>query len=270
MDEIILNSVVTSIIQVSPTMKIFRITPDGWDLPEFEAGQFAALALPGSAERHPEADPDREDVEPDKLIKRVYSIASSSKAKEYIEFYITMVRSGSLTPRLFNLKMGDRIDLGKKAVGMFTLDQVPTGNNVVLIATGTGIAPYISMIRSNAMLAGKNHIAVIHGAANSWDLGYSSELNLIESISDKFNYLPTILEPQKEHAKWNGDTRFIQDMWTGNVIEKAWGFKPTPDNTHVFLCGNPKMTSSMQEALEKEGFIEHSKRTPGQIHVEKW
>jgi len=270
MAENTLNSIITSIIQVSPTMKIFRISPDGWDLPIFEAGQFAALALPGSAPRHPEADADREAVEPDKLIKRVYSIASSSKAKDYIEFYITFVRSGSLTPRLFNLEIGDRIDLGKKAVGMFTLDQVPAGNNIVLIATGTGIAPYISMVRSNALQSDKNKIAVIHGAANSWDLGYSSELNLIESMSDKFNYLPTILEPDKEPVKWNRDTRFIEAMWDGKVIENAWGFKPTPENTHIFLCGNPKMTSGMTTTLEKEGFIEHSRKTPGQIHVEKW
>lgn len=270
MEEYTLNSIVTSIIQVSPSMKIFRISPVGWDLPEFEAGQFAALALPGSAPRHPEADPDREEVEDNKLIKRVYSIASSSKSKEYIEFYITMVRSGSLTPRLFNLKIGDKVDLGKKAVGMFTLDQVPAGNNIVLVATGTGIAPYMSMIRSNALQSDKNKIAVIHGAANSWDLGYSSELNLIESISDKFKYLPTILEPDKEPVKWQRDTRYIQDMWAQGAVEKIWGFKPAPENTHVFLCGNPKMTSSMQELLEKEGFIEHSKLTPGQIHVEKW
>jgi ferredoxin--NADP+ reductase len=265
-----LNAIVTQIIQVSPAMKIFRIAPDGWELPDFIPGQFAALALPASAPRVVDATPDTENTDPDKLIKRVYSVASSSKSKEFIEFYISLVRSGALTPRLFNLKIGDRIELGKKMTGMFTLEEVPANNNIVLVATGTGVAPYISMLRSNILAGGTRKIAVIHGAANSWDLGYSSELRLLESLSDRFIYLPTIIDVDKEHAKWNGDTRFVQDMWAGGVVEKVWGLKPTPENTHLFLCGNPKMVESMFEILGKEGFKEHKRKEPGQVHVESW
>jgi ferredoxin--NADP+ reductase len=90
-----LNAVVTQIIQVSPAMKIFRIAPDGWELPDFIPGQFAALALPGSAPRVSDSTLEIEAPEPDKLIKRVYSVASSSKSKEFIEFYISLVRSGT-------------------------------------------------------------------------------------------------------------------------------------------------------------------------------
>jgi len=265
-----LNAIVTNVMQVSPSMKIFRITPDGWDLPDFVSGQFAALALPATAERVAEATPDYEEYEDGKMIKRVYSIASSSKSKQYIEFYISLVRSGALTPRLFNLQTGDKIELGKKMVGMFTLDQVPEDNNVVLIATGTGVAPYVSMLRSNIMSNNSRKIAVIHGAASSWDLGYSSELQLLESISDRFKYIPTILEPDKEATTWMGDTRFVQDMWAAGVIEEAFDGKPTPDNTHIFLCGNPKMVESMFVHLEADGFTEHKRKSPGQIHIESW
>jgi len=265
-----LNSIVTQVIQVSPAMKIFRIAPDGWDLPEFTPGQFAALALPASAARVEDSTPDPEEMAPDKMIKRVYSIASSSKSKQFIEFYITLVRSGVLTPRLFNLQIGDRIELGKKAVGMFTLDEVPADNNIVLIATGTGVAPYVSMLRSNILGESKRKIAVIHGAANSWDLGYSSELMLLQSLSDRFAYLPTIIDVKSEPVKWNGDTRFVQEMWSAGVVEKAWGITPTPQNTHIFLCGNPKMVQSMFDVLNSQGFVEHKKKEPGQIHVESW
>lgn len=265
-----LNAVVTHIIQVSPSMKIFRIAPDGWDLPDFIPGQFAALSLPASAERVAESTPDREEFDADKMIKRVYSVASSSKSKQFIEFYISLVRSGTLTPRLFNLKIGDRIELGKKVVGMFTLEEVPEDNNIVLVATGTGVAPYVSMLRSNILGGGSRKIAVIHGAANSWDLGYSSELMLLENISDRFTYLPTIIDKQNEHVKWHGDTRFVQEMWDAGVIKKAWGIKPTPENTHIFLCGNPKMVESMFELLDKDNFKEHKRKEPGQIHVESW
>jgi len=265
-----MNAIVTQIIQVSPIMKIFRVAPDGWELPDFISGQFASLALPASSERVADATPDYEEYEADKLIKRVYSVASSSKSKEFVEFYISLVRSGALTPRLFNLQIGDRIELGKKMVGMFTLEQVPEDNNVVLVATGTGVAPYVSMLRSNILGGGSRKIAVIHGAANSWDLGYSSELMLLENLSDRFTYLPTIIDVDNEHVRWNGDTRFVQDMWADGVVEKAWGVKPTPENTHIFLCGNPKMVESMFEMLEKDKFVEHKRKQPGQIHIESW
>jgi len=255
-------------IQVSPIMKIIRVKPIDWELPRYEAGQFVALALPASASRCAESTDDHTEYAPDKLIKRAYSIASSS-TQEYVEFYITLVHSGSLTPRIFALNIGDKIWMGKKAVGMFTLSEIANDQNVVLIATGTGVAPYMSMFRSNA-LARTGKMLVIHGAANSWDLGYSSELTLLESMFPNFTYYPTITEPKKEPAGWSGDVRFIQDIWEDDVVEKKWGFKPNAENTHVFLCGNPNMTNGMTEALEKEGFKEHKKRELGQIHVEKF
>ena len=264
-----LNSIVSQVIQVSPSMKIFRIVPDGWELPDFEPGQFVALFLPASAERNAEATEEFKKIDPDKMVKRAYSIASSSKNKEFIEFYITMVRSGALTPRLFNLNIGDRIGLGNKFVGMFTLKQISEDQNIILIATGTGVAPYMSMLRSDALKSNRK-ITVIHGAANSWDLGYKSELTLLETVSDKFKYIPTITAPEKEPVKWHGHTDFIQDLWANGVIEKEAHYKPTAENTHIFLCGNPNMVNTVVGMLEKENFIEHSRKIPGQIHVEKF
>lgn len=263
-----LNCIVTNIIQVSPIMKIFRVKPSNWDLPEYKAGQFVALGLHGSASKCAEATDEFKEQESGKLIKRAYSIASSS-SQEYVEFYITLVHSGSLTPRLFDLKIGDKIWMGKKAVGMFTIDEIDPEQNVVLVATGTGVAPYMSMLRSNA-LSRKGKVMVVHGASNSWDLGYSSELELLQTMFPNFSYYPTITMPEKEPSGWSGDVRFIQDIWEDKIVEKKWGFKPTPDNTHIFLCGNPNMTNSMTEALEKDGFKEHKKKVPGEIHVEKF
>ena len=266
-----LNGIVSQIITVSPTMKIFRIAPDGWELPDFKAGQFCALSLPSETPRCKEATPEFEEFEAGKLVRRAYSIASSSRTKEYLEFYITLVHSGSLTSRLFTLNIGDRIGVGKKFVGMFTIDQIDTNRNIVLIATGTGVAPYMSMLRSQA-LSRKGKIAVIHGASNSWDLGYSSELDLLQSITTEFKYLPTITEPDKEMTPWNGHVDFIQDMWNKGIMEKTWGFKPMPENTDVFLCGNPHMIAAMEEAMSTDGFTEwHKKKNPeGQIHAEKF
>lgn len=264
-----LNSVVTQILQISPIMKIIRVKPIGWEFPEFKGGQFVALALPASAERCKEATEEFEKHDdPDKLIKRAYSIASTSTS-EYVEFYVTLVHSGALTPRLFNLNIGDKLWMGKKGVGMFTLDEVSMDKNIVLVATGTGVAPYMSMLRSDA-LKREGRIMVVHGAANSWDLGYSSELQLLESMFDKFTYYPTITEPEKEPAGWSGDVRFIEQIWNDGLADKKWGFNPSPENTDVFLCGNPKMIDSMVSLLSNDGFKEHKRKEPGQIHVEEF
>ena len=131
------NAVVTQRIEVSPGLAILRVVPDGWDLPEFSAGQFAVLGLPGAAARYPGSDDEEVERDPAKLIKRAYSIASSSEAQEYMEFYVALVPSGALTPRLFSLGAGDRVWLSKKATGLFTLDQVPSDKHVVLVSTGS-------------------------------------------------------------------------------------------------------------------------------------
>ncbi len=263
-----MNGIVTQVQQISPIMKILRIKPIGWQIPEFKPGQFCALALPASAERCASATEEPKQLAPDKMIKRAYSIASSTSADE-LEFYITLVHSGALTPRIFNLQVGDKIEIGKRFVGMFTLDEISPDQNVILIATGTGVAPYMSMLRTDA-LTRKGKIMVIHGAANSWDLGYSSELRLLESITDKLIYVPTITEAGKEPVEWKGETKFIQDLWTDGTVEKKLGFKPTPDNTHIFICGNPKMIETVQGLLEDEGFVKHKPKTPGQIHIESF
>jgi len=264
-----LNSIVTQIIQVSPIMKIIRVKPDGWEFGPYKAGQFVALGLPAKAERCPEATEEHtKQADPEKLIKRAYSIASSS-TQQHLEFYITLVHSGSLTPRIFNLKHGGRIMMGKKAAGMFTLDEIPADQNIALIATGTGVAPYMSMLRSNA-LKRKGNIMVIHGAANSWDLGYSSELRLLANMFDNFSYYPTITEPGNEPSGWAGDTRFIEEIWKSGLAKEKWGFAPAPENTHVFLCGNPRMVTSMKELLAVDGFKEHKRKEPGQIHAEEF
>ena len=76
--------------------------------------------------------------------------------------------------------------------------------------------------------------------------------------------------PEKEPAGWRGDTRMVEEIWKDGTMEKAWGIKPTSENTHIFLCGNPGMTEAMVEILNKEGFVEHARKTPGQIHIESW
>lgn len=265
-----LNAVIGQRSEVAPGLIILRVAPEGWELPEFIPGQFAVLGLPGAALRVPEADPEEETPEPDKIISRAYSITSSSRTREYLEFYITLVRSGALTPRLFRLKIGDRLWLSPKIAGRFTLDEIPTEAHVVLIGTGTGIAPYMSMIRTLLDRQSQRRMAIVHGARHSWDLGYSAELFTLARICPTLTYLPIISRPQEEPVPWAGLKGYVQEVWIQGILDRVWGFHPTPADTHVLLCGNPGMIESMEAILQREGFAEHTPKRPGQYHLERY
>ncbi len=265
-----LNAVVRMKFERAPGLMIMQVAPEDWPLPDFQPGQFTVLGLPGSAPRCPESDPEDPPLPPDKMIIRAYSVSSASDAKEYLEFYVSLVKSGELTPRLFNLQIGDRLHLSPKLTGFFTLDKVPEDKNVVLIATGTGLAPYMSMIRTSLTYETHRRFAVIHGAYHSWDLGYRLELAALDRISPVFDYIPIISDPQDEPTPWTGHTGFVQKVWQGDSIAKAWGARPTPEDTHVFLCGHPDMIESMEGILQEEGFQPHTKKNPGQYHLERY
>jgi ferredoxin--NADP+ reductase len=112
--------------------------------------------------------------------------------------------------------------------------------------------------------------AVIHGAYHSWDLGYRSELLALQHLCGNFTYIATIDRPDEEPVPWNGHVGWVQDLWKEGVVGKAWGFQPTKDNTDIFLCGNPAMIDEMAGILVTEGFTEHTRKTPGQIHIERF
>jgi ferredoxin--NADP+ reductase len=265
-----LNAVVAQRIDVSPELIILRVAPDGWELPDFIPGQFAVLGLPASFPRSELSDPEEKELDPEKLIRRTYSIASSSVAREYLEFYLNLVRSGELSPRLFSLKIGDRIWLSEKFTGMFRLSDAPRDVDIVMVATGTGLAPYMSMLRSSLTAGTGRRIILLHGARHSWDLGYRSELISLTRICGNLTYVPVVSRPKEEHIAWSGSTGYVQDLWTGGAVAKSWGRKPTPDDTHIFLSGNPSMVEEMIALLNTDGFTEHTPKTPGQIHVERF
>lgn len=265
-----LNAVVTSKVELSSRVMTLRVAAQGWQLPDFTPGQFAVLGLPGSAPRAHWSEPETTPGDPDKLIRRSYSVTSSSKQHEYMEFYISMLSNGALSPRLFALKVGDPLWLGPKTSGIFTLNQVPPDKHIVMVATGTGLAPYISMLTSELQCGSPRMFAVLHGAYHSWDLGYRSELQTMQYLCQNFKYITTIDKPEDEPVPWMGKTGWVQQIWKSGAVAEAWGFKPTPENTDVFLCGVSGMVNAMMGALTEEGFVEQTKQQPGQVHVERF
>jgi ferredoxin--NADP+ reductase len=264
------NAVVLERVDVAAGLTTLRVGTVGWDLPKFKAGQYTVLGMLGSAPRVPETDSEEPPPDPDKLIRRAYSIASSSLDDQYLEFYVSLVKSGALTPRLFVLHRGDKLWLSPKMTGMFTLDKVPADKHIILIATGTGIAPYMSMLRTHLGEQRDTRVLVVHGARHSCDLGYRAELLTMQRLSQRFTYVPIISSPEEEPAPWTGLTGFINDLWASEGLVRAWQLMPDPATTHVFLCGNPLMIEPMLKILNADGYVEHTPKQPGQVHLEKF
>ena len=263
-----LNATVTMRYEINHGLLVLQVSPDE-EMAAFSAGQYTILGLPSTAPRHHTADAEDAPADPDKIIKRAYSIASSSQQGRYFEFFVAMVRSGALTPRLFALDQGDRVFLGRRIVGMFTLDDVTDDKDVVLVATGTGLAPYISMLRSRYRFGEDRRTVVVHGSRVSYDLGYRSELEGLAARYDSFHYLPVIDQPERD-AGWNGHVGFVNDLFGNGEVERALGHTVTPKSTAVFLCGNPLMVDGMMEMLGGIGYRKHTRKEPGDLFVEEF
>ncbi len=264
------NATVIRCMEVTGEIRIIRVRMDEPGF-RFKAGQYTMLGLLNEAPRIPEAQPEDADAEPgrDPMIRRAYSIASGSIQDEYLEFYISMVSSGALTPRLFALGEGDRLYVGDKAKGLFTLDRVPEHSNVLLVGTGTGLAPYVSMLRSEVLSNRQRRIAVLHGASFSWDLGYRRELELLARYNDHFNYIPTVSRPHVDRD-WNGLSGRIPPFLEDPQLESLCGFELQPGPSHVLLCGNPAMIEDATERLEQRGYWQKRKGDRGNLHMEKY
>ena len=297
------NATVSSRLEVAPGLVILRVVPDKLPM-EFKAGQYVVLGLKASEPRIAESEPEAASVvaadpavlvaegqeagtaesqaavdaqaasvaeaalDPDRMIRRAYSIASESKADEYLEFYLTVVMSGELTPRLFNLKIKDRVYVGPKAVGVFTLAKAP-GKHILMIGTGTGLAPYMSMLRSELDCNGSRQFVIVHGARFSWDLGYRTELTGLARHCKNFHYIPVITRPQ-EDVTWQGRSGYLQNLIASGAIEEETGLPLTPDSFDIYLCGNPGMIETVIWWAEARGFVKDKGHDIGTLHTEEY
>jgi ferredoxin--NADP+ reductase len=263
-----LNATIARRHEINHGLLVLRVVPDE-PLPPFTPGQYTVLGMPGSAPRSPHAEPEEPAADPEKIIKRAYSIASSSLENQYLEFYIALVHTGALTPRLFAAREGDRVWLGKRIVGMFTLNDVPAGRDLVLMATGTGLAPYLSMLRSAYEFDAERTTVVCHAARVSWDLGYRSELEAMAARYAGFHYLPIIDEADRDR-EWRGEVGYLNRFVEEGTISTLLGRALEPATSAVFLCGNPLMVDSVLELLLARGFSRHTRKNPGSVFVEEY
>ena len=255
-----LNSTLVGRIEITPDLLILQIKPDT-GVPAFVPGQYVALGLPGAASRLHGSKDEQEVPAPDKIIKRAYSIGSSPVQKEYLEFYIAVVPDGSLTPRLAALRPGDRLFSQPKVTGTFTLEGVGDDRNLILVSTGTGLAPFMSMVITPGTWSAARRITIVHGVRYPSDFAYADELTSFSEAGRNFTYLPIASRANEEFAGRKGR---IQKLFESGEIS------PDPSTDSVFLCGNPAMIEEMERHLTNNGFVVHSKKTPGNLHIEKY
>ncbi len=265
MSESIYNATVIGKILLTPDLMILRLKTDT-PRDEFKAGQYTTIGLLAKEPRSYNSSIPLEDIDPEVLIKRPYSIASAKNETRDFEFYISQVKSGQLTPRLFNLSQGDRMWIDDKILGVFSLNDTPPNYNIVMIATGTGLAPYISFLRSHIADHPEIKMAVIHGAAYPWDLGYYSELTFIQNVFKNFYYFPTLL---KADNSWTGLRGYIEEHLSAGILENV-GIEINPNKTHFFLCGNPRMVESVSKFLFEHRYTKHTSTCLGSLHIEEY
>ena len=223
----------------------------------FVPGQFLHLALPDK--------PDPEKPDQPKRVNRPYSVASPFGPE--LEFFIVMVPDGELTPRLWALETGDEIEVSDAGAGSFTLNKAPDAETLWLIATGTGLAPYIAMLRTDQAWSSYEKIVLIHGVRHHQDLAYTEELKWFEKKFPGRFKLVQSLTREKGEGCLKGR---IPNLFEDGQIEKAVGWKCTADNSTVLLCGNPAMLDSMEETLGKREMKKHRSKSPGQIVLERY
>ncbi|NMC64393.1 MAG: hypothetical protein GYA55_14610, partial [SAR324 cluster bacterium] len=156
---------------------------------------------------------------------------------------------------------GARIFVAPKIIGTFTLKGIPESANLVFVATGTGIAPFMSMLRDTSIWNSERKIHLFHGARFRKDLAYEAELRNLAELKRSFNYYPVL---SREQCLEEIPTGHVQDLLSEDslLLQAA--------TTHAFLCGNPNMISEVQEILEQRGFKLSSKLQAGNIHIEKY
>jgi ferredoxin--NADP+ reductase len=232
----------------------FRTTRDpGF---RFDSGQFVMIGL--------EVD--------GRPLMRAYSIASANY-EEHLEFFSIKVPNGPLTSRLQHLKAGDPLIVSRKPTGTLVLNDLKPGKHLYLLGTGTGLAPFMSLVRDPETYERYEKIVIAHGVRNVNDLAYMDYLEnelpqheyLGELVREKLIYYPTVTREAFRHQGR------ITDNIVNGPMSEAIGLPPLdPSTDRVMLCGSPSMLDDTCALLDERGFqVSPRTREPGDYVIER-
>jgi ferredoxin/flavodoxin---NADP+ reductase len=228
---------ITKRVDFAPDLWMIRIDP-GAEF-SFAPGQYATLGVERDTRRR----------------ERPYSIASSPHEKE-LEFFFELVPQGETTPPLYDLQLGDEVLLRKVAKGRFTLDTAqPDRTNHLMVSTVTGVAPFVSYVRTlfkdwkEGRFAGDHKLFLLNGASRSWEFGYREELENFAKHAPWFRCVFAVSRPWEDDG-WKGEVGRVDDLL--RKYADQWGC--TGANTIGYLCGHPEMIEHGKGILKRIGF----------------
>ncbi len=242
------NATVKSIRELHPDLRVFKIAMNDGASLNFTPGQFSTLGLIGNDGN---------------MIMRAYSIASNPANAE-VEFFIVKKHDGLFTPKLFELKVGDQIFMNPRCVGHMSLSHVPETTDMLWVATGTGIVPFMSLLRSVPNICENRKVVLIYGARQVHDLGYMDELNKFQKDFPNFHFFP--IASREELNGRIGRVNIIFDLPEFKSIFPVI----SPDSMHIFMCGSVAMINDHADNFQKIGFVLDTPINPGQLHIEKY
>jgi len=213
----------------------------------FEAGQFVRIALDIGGER----------------VARPFSFVNPPE-DPVLEFYGIVVPEGPLSPRLQKLAAGERLYVASNPAGFLVLAEVPEAKTLWLLATGTGIAPYLSILRTETPWKRFRNVVLVHAVRFSRELVYQDLLRKIERPG--FKYVAFVSREAHATALSGRIPAAIRD----GRLEAAAGVALDAESSHVMLCGNPQMLKDATAALAERGMRKHRRRSPGHITVESF
>ncbi len=289
------KSIRVKVIEVTrwaPTLLSFKVTrPDGF---KFTAGQFVRLGIHGKdlqyfAQNHDaklitsETQGDEEQgheaqgheaqdkpIDLDGYVFRPYSVASSPY-DEFIEFFSVVIPEGEFTSKVNHIQVGDSLLLNTTPFGYLTLAryQLPLPNDLWLLATGTGLAPFLSILKTIDVWQQYQRIILVYSARTSQELAYQAQISSIKSIygdnGAAFVFLPIVTR----EADYAGEKARIPNLILSGKLTQLVGQKLDKERSHVMVCGNPQMVEDTKEALKSIG-LTMNRRGEGNIAVENY
>ena len=225
------------------TDTLFSLRVEGAPL-GFQAGQFVRIALDINGQR----------------VARAFSFVNPPQ-DPLLEFYGVIVPEGPLSPRLARLQAGDALQVAANPAGFLVLSEVPDAVTLWLISTGTGLAPFLSILRTETPWKRFRNIVLVHAVRYAKELTYRDVIR-----NTRARYVAFV---SREPAAGSLTGR-IPAAITDGRLEAAAGVALDPSNSHVMLCGNPQMLKDATAALGARGMRKHRRRAPGHITVESF